>query len=408
MQFLRGNNMTRVKESNQSAILRAIYYYGPISRAEIAQRIDLTIPTITTNINRMLEDGIVKECVIRGSAGGAGGRRARPLKIVPQALYFGGVEMKGDRLSVCVTDFSGAILASADSVLESGVYEDFVKKIADEFTRCVAAGKKKPEDLCGVGISMPGMVDREKGILKINARLQWTGKEVSRDFSALTGYRGKITLENNAIARGISAQLFHWDEMENEKSLAYLVVSVGIACPLFLNTSSYCGSVVGDGEVGHMVVEPHGRLCSCGNKGCLETYASETSIIHDCIEEMRRGRAGLLRQMCADPDAPEMAEIIRAQEAGDEDVRRIMENAIYMLGIAVTNIINFTNPDIMLIDSQLFKNPENRKLLLAHTRTSLCNKTYFKTVISFVESDQFVGALGAAAVAIDEKLAVVV
>ena len=89
---------------------------------------------------------------------------------------------------------------------------------------------------------------------------------------------------------------------------------------------------------------------------------------------------------------------------------RIVENAIYMLGIAATNIINFAGPDIMLVDCQLFKKASNRQLFLDYTQSSRGNPVhfkYFKTTLSFVDSDRFIGALGAAAVAIDEKLEIV-
>lgn len=404
MRFPEGKNMVRVKASNQSAILRTIYYYEPVSRAEIAQRLNLTIPAVTTTISKMLEHGIIKETYPKGRASGLSGRHARPLAINPEAFCFGGVELKGSFLSICITDFCGKILASADGVLKNGEYESFIKQIADAFTKCLTAAGKTWEDLCGIGISMPGRVDREKGILRISALFRWVDKEVCLDFFRMTGYRGKVTLENNAIARGTGAQLFHKNERENGKSFAYLLVSVGIACPLFLNISSYRGSVVGSGEVGHMAVEAKGRRCNCGSRGCLEAYASETSIINDCKEKMRAGGAAILKELCADADAPEMEEILRAQDAGDADVCRIVEDAVCMLGIAVTNMVNFTGPDIMLIDCQLFTRVENRKLLLSYIKSRQRDPVYFETTISFVESDGAAGALGAAAIAIDERL----
>ena len=404
MRFPEGKNMVRVKASNQSAILRTIYYYEPVNRAEIAQRIDLTIPAVTTTISKMLEHGIIRETFPQGRGAGLSGRHARPLAINPEAFCFGGVEMKGSSLNVCITDFCGKILASADGVLKNGEYDSFVRQISGHFMECLAAGGKTLEEMGGIGISMPGRVDREKGVLKISALYQWRDKKVCSDFARTTGYKGKVTLENNAIARGTGAQLFHKDGMENGKSFAYLLVSAGIACPLFLNTSSYRGSVVGAGEVGHMAVEAKGRPCNCGSRGCLEAYASETSIINDCKEKMRSGGAGLLRELCADADAPEIAEILKAQEAGDADVRRIVEDAVCMLGIAVTNMVNFTSPDIMLIDCQLFTREENRKLLLEYIGSRQYDPSYFETEISFVESDGFAGALGAAAIAIDERL----
>ncbi len=410
MQVLQGKNLLRIKETNQSAILRMIYYYGPISRSDIAQRLELTLPTITTNINKMLGEGLIKETFIRGKAPNPSGRRAHPLYINQQACYFGGVELKNTNWSVCVTDFGGRTLASAEGVCPDGDYDNFMWQIGRDFTACLAESGKKLEELCGIGISLPGLVDREKGILKINSRYRWIERDVCSDFARLTGYQGKITLENNAIARGLSAQLFNWDEVENGKSFAYLVVSAGIACPLFLNTSSYRGSVVDAGEAGHMVLDPHGRLCICGNHGCLEAYASEYAIINDCKKEMEQGRAGILREISKERQELTIGDIVQAQEAGDLDVCRIVENAIYMLGIAATNIINFAGPDIMLVDCQLFKNASNRQLFLDYTQSSRGNPVhfkYFKTTLSFVDSDRFIGALGAAAVAIDEKLEIV-
>ena len=93
-----------------------------------------------------------------------------------------------------------------------------------------------------------------------------------------------------------------------------------------------------------------------------------------------------------------------ALEAGDPDVCRIIEEAVYRLATAVTNIINFPRPDIMLIDCQLFGNEHNREFLLERAESSLYSPTYPGTVIEFVRADKFNGALGAVAVAIDENL----
>lgn len=402
MQFLHGNNLPRVKVSNQSAILRMIYYYGPIQRAEIAERLELTLPTITTNINKMLADGLVKE--VGAALPSANGRRARLLEVNAEVGCFAGVELRYRQWSICITDFCGRVLASGSGSCDDTDYETVMNMVSREFGKCLAKSGKGLEEIWGVGVSLPGLIDRENGVLKFYARSQWSEKKVCEDFARLTGYEGKITLENSAAARGVSALLFRWNEFENGQVFAYLVVAAGIACPVFLNTSSYRGSVVGAGEAGHMVIDPHGRVCNCGNHGCLEAYASEEAIREDCKYEMEQGRAQILRKLCADPKAPRMSEIIKAQEAGDEDVCRIVGNAIDILAIGVNNIINFTRPNVMLIDCKLFGNEANRRLLLDKAQSYLRSPDYFKTVISFVEADKLLGALGAVAVAIDEKL----
>ena len=102
VQFVRGNNLPRVKISNQSSILRMIYHCGPIKRAEIAERLGLTLPTITTNINSMIADGIVMETGCAGELSGGLGRKARLVDIVPEARHFIGVEVQGYRRVLCV------------------------------------------------------------------------------------------------------------------------------------------------------------------------------------------------------------------------------------------------------------------------------------------------------------------
>lgn len=404
MQLFQGNNLPRVKISNQSAILRMIYYCGPIQRAQIAERLGLTLPTITTNINSMLADGIVKEVDAAGMMLNSNGRRAHLLEINAEAYYFAGIELRGDKWSVCITDFCGQILASNSEVMEDQNYDLFMQQVSRCFMECLEKIGKQLKDITGIGIGLPGMVDRENGILKVMSRFQWMNKHVREDFARLTGYQGRITLENNAVARGLSVQVFHWDEVKNVKTFAYLFMAVGVACPLFLNTSGYRGSVVGAGEVGHMVVEPRGRACTCGNRGCLEAYAGEQAIINDCMKEMEQGRAGILQKICADKSVPKFSEILKAQEMGDEDVRRIIEEAVYMLAIAAANIIHFTGPDIMLVDSKLFENEYNRRLLRNRVKENLCGSSCPEERISFITPGKYMRAQGAVSVAIDERL----
>lgn len=404
MQFLHGNNLPRVKASNQSAILRMIYHYGPIQRAEIAEQLELTLPTITTNIKKMLADGMVRETSLHEASCGSNGRRARPLEINPQACYFAGIELKGFQWSICIADFGGSIVASKTVIQKSLDYEKVMKQLGTDFLECLSESGKKLDDICGIGISLPGLVDRENGILRVSVRHRWANKNVCGDFALLTGYQGKITLENNATARGLGARLFHWDELESRQSFAYLFVAFGAACPLFLNAYGYRGSVVGAGEAGHMIIEPRGRLCFCGNHGCLDAYAGEYAITNDCRMEMQCGRADILQKICADPGDPQISEILQAQEAGDRSVCRIIEEAIYKLAVAASNIINYARPDIMLIDCQLFGSEHNRQLLLDKAQDNLYSPTNSGTDISFVTVENSASALGSVAVAIDEKM----
>ena len=92
MQFEQGNNLPRVRSTNQSSILRMVYLCAPITRADIAKRLDLTLPTITTNISGMIAAGMVRELDSTQPADRRHGRRSHLLDIVPEARRFIGVE----------------------------------------------------------------------------------------------------------------------------------------------------------------------------------------------------------------------------------------------------------------------------------------------------------------------------
>jgi len=216
--------------------------------------------------------------------------------------------------------------------------------------------------------------------------------------------RCPITVENNACARAYGASLFQRELLNNVPTFAYLFIHAGIACPLILNQSSAFGSIVGAGEVGHMVMEPNGPQCTCGNHGCLEAISSDRAIIARCMDALARGGAPILRSLCPMGEEPAMAHILQAQRDGDTDVSPIVERAVYTLGLAIANIGNFTCPHTMLIEGKLFRSEDNRRQLLEVVHRNICKVTGTDTDFVFVEPNEFSGARGAAAVAIFHDL----
>ena len=153
-----------------------------------------------------------------------------------------------------------------------------------------------------------------------------------------------------------------------------------------------------------MVMDPDGPICSCGNHGCLEAFSSEKAIVARCRELLERGRMTGLRYICADPTAPTIAEILQAQEEGDIYVSQILDTAIYYLGVAIANIYNFISPHRMVIECSLFQSEKNRKQLLDVIHQNLYTATITDVHFTFMPPDEFSGAMGAAAVAIQNDL----
>lgn len=401
MLFGQGANPARVKAANQSAILKTIYHCGPIKRSDIAQRLDLTLPTITTNVNTMIASGIVREA---GQADGRFvGRKAHPVDIVPESRRFIGVEIQGGRRMLSLLDYRGRALYTLGDGVPCRDYAENLRLTAGMIRQALEASGLGLEQIAGIGACVPGLVDQERGVLEVRPSYGWANKDIRGDIAGLTGYRGSVSVVNNACARAYGAQLFRRADLEGAQTFAYLFIDVGIACPLVLNTPGAFGSVVGAGEVGHMVMMPGGLTCSCGNRGCLEAYSSDRAVIARCREAMERGEAPVLRRLCGEGE-PSMAQILSACAAGDEAAAGIVDRAVYVLGLAVANINNFACPSRMLIEGKLFCDPANRRRLAEVVRQNLCGVVRVGTEFIFVEPDEFSGSRGAAAVAICKDL----
>ena len=393
MQFGQGINPARVKTANQAAILKTIYHRGPIKRAEIAESLDLTLPTITTNIHSMMARGIVREAGSLPSGARFAGRRAHPVDIVPESRHFIGVEIQGSRRAVCLLDYRGRTLYAREHRTEERDYERNLDLSCAMVREALSACGMEIESIARIGVCLPGLVDTQRGVLEVRPSYSWTHKDIRGDMAARLGYSGPIHVENNACARAYGVQLFRRDALEDAQTFAYLFINQGVACPLVLNTAMDFGSVVGAGEVGHMVMVPDGEPCSCGNRGCLEAYASDAAILRRWALE--QGEA---------PEALSMEQVLTAQEAGDPAAAEIVEQAVYMLGVAVANINNFACPSLMLIEGKLFCRPANWERLLKIVGRNLCGAVHPATQFIFVEPDPLSGAMGAAAMAICKDL----
>ena len=402
MHFEQGANPTRVKAANQAAILKTIYHRGPVKRSEIARRLGLTLPTITTCINGMMARGIVQETGT-AAADRYVGRRAHPVDIVPGSRHFVGVEIQGSRRTICLLDYRGRALYAREDSGQEGDYRRNMELSRDMILQALSACGMEAGRIAGMGICLPGLVDARRGILEVRPSYSWTQKDIRGDMAGLTGYRGPIHVENNACARAYGAQLFCRQELEEAPTFAYLFLSQGIACPLVLNTAVDFGSVVGAGEVGHMVMVPGGEPCSCGNRGCLEAYASDTAVLRRCLRALKEGKAPVLRELCGQ-SPPTMEQVLAAQGAGDRAVAEIVESSVYVLGVAVANINNFACPSLMLIEGKLFCRPENWERLLEVVHQNLCGVIRAGTRFIRVEPDSLSGARGAAAMAICKDL----
>lgn len=403
MRIKEGENRSRLKIVNQNAIRKVIYHYGPISRQEIANYLNLTLPTITTNINSMLANGILMETDAAEVPSGVLGRRTHLVDLIPEANYFVGMEVRGKMRRLCVTDYRGKSYYQAINDTPLSDYEKAIRDTASMITaffesQIVPAGK-----VAGLCIGVPGLVDMENGILDVHPGYGWNNKNVADDIRRLTGYEGAITLSNNVYACAVGTQLFQRRQLNNVPSFAYMRISTGIACPLIANNVNIVLPEVGMGEVGHIIMNTDGPKCRCGHNGCLEAYSSDSAVIARCQERIGQGKAPILAKLCGGCP-PSIDQIASAQALGEGGIQDIIDEAIFYLGLAAANVNNICRPHTMFIDGILFSNPNNQRVILDVIDKNIYHVTLKTLHIEFPEPDIYRGARGAAAVAIQKAL----
>ncbi|MCI7606199.1 MAG: ROK family transcriptional regulator [Spirochaetales bacterium] len=398
-----GNNLPRVKVQNQFSIKEIVYKFGPISRIEIADRLGLTLPTITTSVSSMIKNGLLKE-VEQDHSVKSLGRRTMLVDINEDSRRIMGIEIRGTVRNGVIVDARGNVIVSMRDDHPYSDYESSIKSAASLSISLLESSGLTWDDIDGVGITIPGIVDKDEGKLIIHPGYKWKDKNIKDDFVSLSGFKGIVSVENNTIARAFALVMFDGKVLEDADSMAYMFVSAGIGCPLLNNVKAHFGHVTGDGEVGHMIMQIDGEPCSCGNRGCLEAYSSEKTILDKSLGAIEKGKAPYLASIYEKKKSLVIYDVIEAGEKGDEGIKEILFKATRYLGLAIANIENFVKPERMVIEGKIFDKEEYRKILLDTVYKNLYRGTFQDLKLHFKKSDDFSGAIGASAIAIKRDL----
>ncbi|MDR3189865.1 MAG: ROK family glucokinase [Lactobacillaceae bacterium] len=199
----------------------------------------------------------------------------------------------------------------------------------------------------GIGMGTPGTVDLAEGTVSKAFNLNWSESQTVRaDIEAGTGL--PLTLDNDANAAALGEQ---WRGAgNNEPDVVFITLGTGVGGGLINEGKLIHGVVGAGGEVGHMIVEPDGYLCTCGNHGCLEQYTSATGVVH-LAQDLAEAYAGdsELKHMVDNGDEVTSKIVFDLAKDGDYLANEVVEKVGYYLGYATANIANILNPSSIII-----------------------------------------------------------
>lgn len=254
----KARNADYTKEYNRKAILR-ILRRNAMSRAELARITGLTRAATSLIVEELLNEGMLMELSPQSCGRG---RSAIPLTLQTGRYYALGVHLARRGCKVGLCDMAGNLLRHQ----EIAIQDDLIGPIITVLEQMLQTVEK--DRVLGIGVSSPGPVDTERGRILNPPRFErWHGIEVCRLLSEALGI--PTYLEHDACALAL-----HQLEMGESRNFLLLLVNSGVGAGIVSRGKLLGGARHFTGELGHTTIRFDGRLCECGNRGCLEAYAA--------------------------------------------------------------------------------------------------------------------------------------
>lgn len=189
-----------------------------------------------------------------------------------------------------------------------------------------------PMDQCvGVGIGVPGTVDRKNGVVRYSNNICWEQVELAKEISKYLPIPVRIANDADCAALGEAVA----GAGRECQDVIMMTLGTGVGGGIILDGEIYEGKGIGGSEIGHMVIVENGEPCTCGRRGCLETYASATALKRDA------------KRATGKDLTPK--EIFNGAENGDAVLQQVVESYIRRLGVGIVNVVNIFRPQLVLL-----------------------------------------------------------
>ncbi|MDD3411333.1 MAG: ROK family protein [Eubacteriales bacterium] len=248
-----------------------------------------------------------------------------------------GIDIGGTKVNIGIVREDGTVLDSrCISSREAGDARALVEKVCREAEECLAGHGLTLESIHHIGVGIPGTADYLNGVVKYSSNLFGRDVPLADYFEARWGRR--VTVVQDSWAAAWAEYLF--GQKRAFDSMLCLTIGTGIGCGVILGGRVYGGAMHTAGEIGHTPVVPGGRLCSCGRRGCLETYASGTAILDQAMERFPQKFEGRARRS---------ETVFDLAYAGDSDALTLIGDCVDKLAYGLAMMMNILSVSVVTI-----------------------------------------------------------
>ncbi|GAA4623615.1 ROK family transcriptional regulator [Actinoallomurus vinaceus] len=327
-----------LREVGRLRVLEALHHVGRSSRAELTRLTGLSRATVSSIVADLLAAGLIREAPdTSASRGRPTGRPAQPLTVNASAAYAVAADIGHQHVRVAVCDLNG------DPIWDTVVANDTDRAphetldlTADLIHQAIREKNIAVGDVLGLGVDIAAPVRATDGGLEAHGiKSGWMGLRPGRELEERTGLTARLA--NDADAGALAERLY--GAGRGTSDMVYIRLSTGIGAGIVSGGRPLTGAGGLAGEVGHLLSDPRGDMCRCGNRGCLETVAGPAAIAK-LLEESRGRRVTV-------PD------LLRLIEEGDRGAIRALEDAADHIGIALADLVTLLNPELIVVGGDL-------------------------------------------------------
>lgn len=263
-----GNNPERSRTHNRRVVLDVLRVHGPLGRTQIARLARLTPQAVANIVDELATENLLIEM---GRLRSGRGQPPIQFAVNPDGPATVGVEIAADHMVTVMVDLTGHTRAESIVPLDNTDPEHIVPLVVQQLAAVEARADIAKPSLLGIGVVMPGPFEIE-GMSSVGPTTLagWTGVEASPLIGAATGQ--SVWIENDATAAAVAERLYGAGRLNANFCMLYFGAGIGLG--IIHDGRPFRGAFGNAGEIGHAVVAPGGRPCPCGQKGCLERYAS--------------------------------------------------------------------------------------------------------------------------------------
>ncbi len=333
------------KSKNESFVVSSIIENDVIDRTSLSKVTNMSLPAISKIVRTLIDRGIIEEV---GTSTSSGGRKPILLKFNSYYRFAIGIKIGLGYANVVVTDFVGnVILRFVEHFDRSANPEITLRRLLEESKERIKYSGIEIKKIIGIGVAISGSVDQEKGTLIFSSILGWENVEMSKIINKVI--KAPVVVLNDVKSFTLS-QIWKGVKREHKN---FLVVTIGTGIGLGIVTGGklYLGNG-NAGELGHMVVNPDGKKCTCGKRGCLETEVSFKALVEE-IKMQSNLEIDKVISVSRENEEDTFLQILRMMKEKDERMfESSFENFKKFLGIALVNLVNIFNPPLIILGGE--------------------------------------------------------